>query len=229
MSEPGRAPRILLVDDDRALLDLMALTLIEGDYEVTTALDGEKALAVLHAEPVDAVVCDVSMPNMDGLEFCRRVRSEGRTVPILLATALGSEADEATGLASGADDYLTKPFRMRLLLGRIDALLRYDVPKHRAPVHIGELRIDGGAVMLGRRSIGATPPEIRLLEALVGRIGELVDNDTLLQAVRGVDVGPDHVVADLHVRRLRRKFEEADPAFDRIESVAGLGVRWRKD
>jgi DNA-binding response OmpR family regulator len=226
--------RVLLVDDDSALLDVLSLAVSEAGHDVCTAADGADALAqVLGATPPDVVVSDVNMPRIDGFGLCRRLREAGSRVPIVLLTSRDGEIDEALGLELGADDYMSKPFSTRVLLARIAALLRRQgrstEPSSTASLAVGDLRLDPDR--LDARYRGApltiTVSEFRLLEALARRPGIVLSRDRLLESVRGDDSVVDDRIIDTYVRRLRRKFEAIAADFVEIETVIGAGYRWR--
>lgn len=225
--------RILLVDDDGVLRDVLALAFGEAGHDVATAEDGAAALAAIAASAPDLLVADVNMPKLDGFALCRRLREKGSDLPILLLTSRDSEIDEALGLELGADDYVTKPFSTRVLLARIATLLRRHAAR-RAPgetyevVRAGGLELDTGRLS-GRyrgHEIALTLTEFRLLEALARRPGIVLGRARLLDLARSDDATVTARVIDTYVRRLRRKLEAVDPAFRGIETVVGAGYRW---
>jgi DNA-binding response OmpR family regulator len=234
--------RILLVDDDPSLLDALALAFGDEGHAVTTAVDGAGALTAIERDPPDAVVSDVNMPGIDGFTLCRKLRGAGNTVPIILLTSRDSDIDETLGLELGADDYVAKPFNVRVLLARISALLRRDALRARtastpavaeerhAPVVLGLLSLDPDRLegRYGGKLLTLTLTEFRLLEALVRRPGLVLSRDRLLEIVRGDDSVVAGRIVDTYVRRLRRKLEAIEPAFDRIETVIGAGYRYKE-
>jgi DNA-binding response OmpR family regulator len=225
--------RVLLVDDDAALLEVLSLAVGDAGHAVSTAPDGATALASILSAAPDVVVSDVNMPRLDGFALCRRVREAGCAVPIVLLTSRDGEIDEALGLELGADDYVSKPFSTRVLLARIEALLRRQRP--RSPVdaasivRVGKLEVDAERVEVryGGESIAMTLSELRLLEGLARRPGVVLSRDRLLEIVRGDDSVVEARIIDTYVRRLRRKLEAVSPGFDEIETVIGAGYRWR--
>ncbi|XXX72521.1 response regulator transcription factor [Sorangium sp. So ce134] len=226
--------RILLVDDDASLLEVLALAFQEAGHATLSARDGTAALALLRKERPEAVVCDVNMPGLDGFSLCRRLREQGDAVPLILLTSRDSEIDETLGLDLGADDYIAKPFSMRVLLARVAALLRRDALRRKAevepePIESGPLRLspDRLEVLFHGRQVAVTVTEFRLLEALVRRPDLVLSRARLLSIVRGDDTAVVDRIVDTYVRRLRRKLEQVDPAFDRIETVIGAGYRFR--
>jgi DNA-binding response OmpR family regulator len=226
--------RILIVDDDAALLDVLGLAFGDAGHEVTTAPDGAAALAAIARERPDALVSDVVMPRLDGFALCKKLREAKDPMPIVLLTSRDSEIDEALGLELGADDYVVKPFSTRVLLARVAALLRRDAlrrgdEKTEAPLRAGELSMD--VERLEARWRGAlvelTVTEFRLLEALARRPGVVQSRERLLDVVRGDDSVVVERIIDTYVRRLRRKLEGVDASFGAIETVIGAGYRWR--
>jgi DNA-binding response OmpR family regulator len=224
---------VLLVDDDRELLDVLSLAMTEAGHEVEVAPDGAAGLERIAARAPAVLVTDVNMPRLDGFALCKRLRDEGRTFPIVILTSRDTEIDEALGLELGADDYVTKPFSTRVLLARISALLRRDVLRAATEpagetVKAGALELDIGRIEARYRSveITLTLTEFRLLEALARRPGIVMGRERLLELARGDDSVVTDRVIDTYVRRLRRKLESIDPAFASIETVVGAGYRW---
>jgi DNA-binding response OmpR family regulator len=232
-------PRVLLIDDDNELLDVLSLAFEEAGYEVATAADGRAGLAAMTRERPDAIVSDVNMPAVDGFQLCRTLRKKGDFVPLVLLTSRDGEIDEALGLELGADDYVAKPFRTRVLLARVAALLRRDAlrgaaaraPEGEAVVVRGELAIDPGRLEIRWRgeAITTTVGEFRVLECLARRPGIVLSRDRLLEQIHGDGSVVGDRIVDTYVRRLRRKLEAVDPAFERIETIVGAGYRWRDD
>lgn len=224
-----RMARLLVADDDPALLDLLAMVLTGDGHAVDAVANG--LMAHKRAPEADLLVADVNMPGLDGFSLCRRLRAEGHRLPIVLLTARDSEIDEALGLDLGADDYVHKPFRMRVLQSRIAALLRRTTPPDDADVlEVGSLRLDAHRLATSWRGalLPATVSEFRLLQALAGRPGIVQDRAALMEKMRGDDSVVVDRIIDTYVRRLRRAFESVDPTFDAIETVIGAGYRWRE-
>lgn len=229
----AKVPRILLIDDDAALLDALALAFEDAGHEVTTATDGLRGLEAVTREAPDAIVSDVNMPGLDGFALCKKLRDAGHRIPLLLLTSRDDEIDEALGLELGADDYVAKPFSTRVLLARVAAILRRDAMRaarepERAVVK-GELELFPERLEVRYRSaaVVVTVTEFRLLEALASRAGRVLSRDRLLEIVRGDDSVVAERIIDTYVRRLRRKLEAIDPGFDRIETMIGAGYRWK--
>jgi DNA-binding response OmpR family regulator len=227
--------RILLVDDDTSLLDVLSMSFADAGYEVRTAPDGVAALESIAKSPPDVVVSDVNMPRLDGFSLCRRLREDGVTAAILLLTSRDNEIDEALGLELGADDYVVKPFSTRVLLARVAALLRRNAvraspaPSAEQTLRSGELELSVERLEATYRGVPLvlTLTEFRLVEALVRRKAIVLSRDRLLEIVRGDDSVVAERIIDTYVRRLRRKFESIAPDFDAIETVIGAGYRWR--
>jgi DNA-binding response OmpR family regulator len=225
--------QILLIEDDAALVDVLALAFEDAGHRVATARDGLEGLGRIAERRPDLVVSDVNMPRLDGFSLCRRLREAGDLVPLILLTSRDSEIDQALGLELGADDYVVKPFSTRVLIARARALLRRQEARaagaRRAGVAVGHLELDPERIEARWRGtlVAVTLTEFRLLEALAGRPGVVFGRDRLLELARGDDSVVDARLVDTYVRRLRRKLEAIDPGFDRIETVIGAGYRFR--
>ena len=218
--------RVLLIDDDPALLDMVALLLEDAGHTVETAADGREGWRRIGRRPPDLVVADVNMPQVDGFTLCRRLRAEGPAIPIVLLTSRDTPIDEALGLELGADDYVTKPFDGRVLLARIRRLVDRRPPAktvQRGRLHLDPERL---AVRYADRPVSVTVSEFRLLAALAERPGVVLDRGRLLERMRQDDSTVGERIVDTYIRRLRRKLEAVDPAFAAIETVVGAGYRW---
>jgi DNA-binding response OmpR family regulator len=228
--------RILLVDDDPNVLDMLALTLQDEGHEVETATDGNAGLRAAERGRADLVISDVNMPGLDGFTLCHRLRSGGFVAPIVLLTARDGDIDEALGLELGADDYVVKPFSARVLLLRVAALLRREQlraagPSHDLPVvRVGPLLLvpERMEATWSGQPFTTTLTEFRLLVALASRPGTVHSRDQLLERIRG-DVHVDGRLIDTYVRRIRKKLRELEPDFDAIDTVPGVGYRWRAE
>jgi DNA-binding response OmpR family regulator len=214
--------KVLLIDDDASLLDLVALAFEDAGWTVLTAQDGLAGYDAIKAHAPSVVVSDVNMPRLDGFSLCRKLRAEQDFVPLLLLTSRGDEIDEALGLELGADDYLSKPFSTRVLLARAQVLVRRE---QRREAGASSDRPDDTAVRQGKTTL----TEFRLLEALARRPGRVLSRDRLLEIVRGDESVVAARIVDTYVGRLRRKLEQVDADFDRIETVVGAGYRWRDE
>ncbi|MEJ7832565.1 MAG: response regulator transcription factor [Nocardioides sp.] len=221
--------RVLVVDDDRTVREVVVSYLRAAGHDVVEAEDGESALVLFQEQPADLVVLDLMMPGIDGLEVCRRLR-EISDVPIVMLTALGSEQDRVVGLQRGADDYVTKPFSPRELVLRVDSILRRTVDQttSSAPVvQDGDLVVDRTRheARRGSEPLALTSREFDLLSFLLANPGQAFSRDELLQQVWGWTIG-DKSTVTVHVRRLREKIE-ADPTNPtRLVTVWGVGYRW---
>lgn len=226
--------KIVLIDDEQALLDVLALTFEDAGHEVITAHDGSAGLQLTLEEHPDLVVSDVNMPVRDGFWLCKELRTRGSTVPIILLTARDNEIDEALGLELGADDYVAKPFSTRVLLARVTSLLRRQELRQRrgpkaTPLTLGHLQLfaDSLEVYYRGHPVTVTVTEFRLLDAIAGASGAVLSRDRLLAMVRDDNSVVAVRIIDTYVRRIRRKLEAIDPEFDEIETVVGAGYRWR--
>jgi DNA-binding response OmpR family regulator len=224
------AKSILLIDDDALMRRSLAFNLERSGYRVRTEGSAEDGLAAARLERPDLVVLDIGLPGMDGLDAVRIFRSQ-LDLPVIFLTARRRELDEVLGLELGADDYVTKPFDLDVLLARIKVVLRRMQPQPDAappgPLRVGDLEIDPGAhtVRLGEAVIEATPKEFDLLYALALHAGNLVTTDELLAQVWGAEFAGQPQVVYVHVRWLREKVE-ADPNHpQRIVTIRGLGYK----
>ncbi|MBN8280619.1 MAG: response regulator transcription factor [Gammaproteobacteria bacterium] len=219
--------KILVADDDRDLLELVAFTLAQSGYLALKAPDGPSALQAFAAEAPDLVILDINMPGMSGFQVCEEVRRKSR-VPVMMLTVRGEEEDLVRALELGADDYLNKPFSPRTLLARVKALLRRAGMEASSPVAAGRLRLDVEEHTL---QVGAQPPvrltklELRLLQLLVANAGHAVSSDRLLLQVWGRRGAGDRQLLKQLVHRVRQKIERdpANPAI--LATVPGAGYR----
>jgi two-component system, OmpR family, response regulator ChvI len=230
---------IALVDDDRNILTSVSIALQQEGFVTRVYTDPETALKAISDTLPDLGVFDIKMPGMDGMELLRRLR-EFSSVPVIFLTSKDDELDEALGLAMGADDYISKPFSQRLLIARIRAILR------RRELERGEANASGGAepepprlergrltmdparhkVVWDDRAVSLTVTEFLILEALAQRPGVVKSRNQLLDVAYSDDVYVDDRTIDSHIKRIRRKFRVADPAFDSIETLYGVGYRF---
>ncbi|HKO39580.1 MAG TPA: response regulator transcription factor [Solirubrobacterales bacterium] len=203
--------RVLIVEDDVDIADVLRRSLRNEGYEVRTSADGVEALDVAAGFVPDLVVLDLGLPGMDGVEVCRRLRSDG-DVPILMLTARSETEDRVTGLDSGADDYLVKPFERQELLARIRALLRRRPPRGSASLAVADLTLnpDTREVRRGEREIELTNREFELLEFLMRNERLVVSRERLLDEVWGYDPMAATNTIDVFISNLRRKLEEGD-------------------
>jgi len=222
--------KVLIVEDDPAILRGLADNLRFEKYEVLTATDGDTGYKLQHSDNPDLIVLDLMLPKMSGLELCRKLRTEGRQVPILMLTARGEEADRVVGLDLGADDYVTKPFSVMELMARIRALLRRTSSAKSLPneLSFGNIEIDFLRYVARRRgkAVDMTRKEFAIMRLLGSRSGEVVTRDELLNEVWGTEAFPVTRTVDNHIAGLRAKLE-ADPAKPvYIRTVHGVGYQF---
>ena len=228
---------IALVDDDRNILTSVAMTLETEGYTVRTYSDGAEALRGMTADPVDLAILDIKMPRMDGLELLERLRKQS-DLPVIFLTSKDDEVDELMGLRMGADDYIKKPFSQRLLIERIRALLRRQTLGKAEPsaapgpevIQRGELLLDPARHLCNwkQRSVDLTVTEFLLLKALAQRPGHVKSRDQLMDAAYGENIYVDDRTIDSHIKRLRKKFKQVDGEFNEIETLYGVGYRYRE-
>ncbi len=229
---------IALVDDDRNILTSVSMTLEAEGFHVRTYTDGESALQGLATRPVDLAVLDIKMPRMDGMELLQRLRAKSQ-LPVIFLTSKDEEVDQLMGLRLGADDYITKPFSQRLLLERIRALLRRGEllraeAAGAAPAGVmvrGELSLDETRHQcLWRTSdIQLTVTEFLLVKALAARPGLVKSRDQLIDAAYGENIYVDDRTIDSHIKRVRKKFRQIDESFNHIETLYGIGYRYKEE
>jgi len=231
---------IALVDDDENILTSVSMFLENEGYRVRAYHDGASALAALGKEPPDLAILDVKMPRMDGLELLRRLRQSG-DLPVIFLTSKDDEFDEALGLNLGADDYITKPFSQRLLGERIKAVLRRsrpqsedEAPEDGAPdqkvIVQGRLTLDPNrhSCAWDGEPVRLTVTEFLILHSLAQRPGYVKSRDALMDAAYDDQVYVDDRTIDSHIKRVRKKFREVDREFDAIETLYGVGYRYKE-
>jgi len=224
------AVRVLIVDDDRALRDALRRALVLAGYEPIAVETGEAALTEVARSEPDAVVLDIGLPDVDGLEVCRRLRRSGRRVPVLMLTARDEVSDRIGGLDAGADDYLVKPFDVGELRARLRALLRRSgMNGDGSGVSFQELRLDGGrhGVSVGERFVELTRTEFQLLELLMRNAGRVLPHELIYERVWGYDFGPASNALRVYIGYLRRKLEQAG-ARPLLHTVRGVGYVLRE-
>ncbi len=230
-------PTIALVDDDRNILTSVSIALEAEGFKVRTYNDGTEAMRGLSANPVDLAVLDIKMPRMDGMELLGRLR-QNSNVPVIFLTSKDDEIDEVLGLRMGADDYITKPFSQRLLIERIRALLRRERATQdgteqegvEPPLVRGDLMLDPARHLCTWKSepINLTVTEFLILKALAQRPGHVKNRDQLMDSAYGDSIYVDDRTIDSHIKRLRKKFKDADDDFAQIETLYGVGYRYRE-
>jgi DNA-binding response OmpR family regulator len=217
------AGSVLLVEDEETLASLVGAYLVQEGFRVASVASGEAALARIEREPVRLVVLDLNLPDMDGIDVCRRIRARS-TVPIVMLTARDEETDRLTGLGAGADDYIGKPFSPRELVARMKAVLRRAEPAANGEaLELGDVTIDqaGHEVLVAGEPVDLRPKEFDLLAYLVQNRGAVVSRDTLLERVWGYEYAGGTRTVDVHVAQLRRKLGRPDL----IRTVRGAGYK----
>jgi DNA-binding response OmpR family regulator len=218
-------PKVLVVEDEESIASFVALYLKKGGFAVTIAGNGAEALARAAAESPALIVLDLALPDIDGIDVCRRIRQRS-DVPILMLTARDDDVDKIIGLEVGADDYLTKPFNPRELVARVKSILRRASPSRRlesAVLAHGDLSIDAGRreVIVAGQEVQLAPKEFDLLWELLDHRGIVLTRDQLLERVWGYTFAGDTRTVDVHVRQLRRKLGDACP----VVTVWGVGYK----
>ena len=223
-------PKVLIVEDDGAMATALKDGFAYEGYEVTLARDGEAGLKAARETAPDLVVLDVMLPRMSGLDVCKRLRSDGSALPIIMLTARGQEIDKVLGLKLGADDYVTKPFGLMELMARVEALLRRTSgsTRHAESYGFGDVVVDFKKAELKKRGavVEVTARELKLLEYFVSHRGVVVPRERLLDQVWEYDSAPLTRTVDMHVAKLRKKIEDdpADPRF--IVTVHRMGYKF---
>jgi two-component system response regulator ChvI len=246
MTETNTMPTIALVDDDRNILTSVSIALEAEGYKVETYTDGASALDGLLARPPQLAIFDIKMPRMDGMELLRRLRQKS-DIPVIFLTSKDEEIDELFGLKMGADDFITKPFSQRLLVERVRAVLRR-VSNREAASTGGSTAPKPGAAQLARslergqlvmdqerhtctwknEAVTLTVTEFLILHSLAQRPGVVKSRDALMDAAYDEQVYVDDRTIDSHIKRLRKKFKMVDNDFDMIETLYGVGYRFRE-
>ena len=231
---------IALVDDDRNILTSVSIALQAEGFLTRVYSDGETALKALTENPADLAILDIKMPRMDGLELLRRLRERVAT-PVIFLTSKDDELDEALGLAMGAEDYIAKPFSQRLLIARIRAILRRAELTQKSAdgeaeatvekLERGRLSMDPARhrVSWNGDDVTLTVTEFLILETLAQRPGIVKTRNQLMDAAYQDDIYVDDRTIDSHIKRIRRKFRQVDPAFDAIETLYGAGYRFSEE
>ena len=233
---------ITLVDDDENIVASVSLALESHGHEVKAFYDGASGLAALEGDPPDLAILDVKMPRLDGMEVLRRLRQTSG-VPVIILTSKDDEIDEILGFNLGADDYIRKPFSQRLLIERVKAVLRRANPEEEPSLGVGgAAAAENKAIKRGRLTLDParhdclwdgdpvrlTVTEFLLLQSLAQRPGFVKSRDNLMDAAYEDQVYVDDRTIDSHIKRMRKKFREVDPQFDAIETLYGVGYRYRE-
>jgi DNA-binding response OmpR family regulator len=217
--------RVVLAEDDPAISEPLARALLREGYAVDVAPDGQSALSSAR-DGIDLLILDLGLPELDGLEVCRRLRAEGSTLPILVLTARADEVDTVVGLDAGADDYVTKPFRLAELLARARALLRRGGPEHTAAEPLVRIDIEARRAWFGDTELHLAPKEFDLLAILVREEGKVVPRDQIMKEVWGTRWLSSSKTLDMHISVLRRKLGDDATAPTFITTVRGVGFRF---
>ncbi|MGE0211352.1 MAG: response regulator transcription factor [Parvibaculaceae bacterium] len=230
-------PIIALVDDDRHILTSVSIALEAEGYQTTSYTDGAAALQGLQDNPPDMAIFDIKMPRMDGMELLRRLRQR-TDMPVIFLTSKDDEIDELFGLKMGADDFIRKPFSQRLLVERVKAVLRRAIPRDGTVQTVEPSRaIERGKLLMDpdrhsctwdARNVVLTVTEFLILQALAQRPGIVKSRDALMDAAYDDQVYVDDRTIDSHIKRLRKKFKAVDDSFDAIETLYGVGYRFRE-
>ncbi|HYB54875.1 MAG TPA: response regulator transcription factor [Alphaproteobacteria bacterium] len=228
---------IALVDDDRNFLASVSMALEAEGFAVRAYSDGDEALRGIAAHPVDLAILDIKMPRMDGMELLARLRKT-TAMPIIFLTSKDDEVDEVLGLRMGADDYITKPFSQRLLIERIRTLLRRselaqgsaEGGNGEGTVVRGDLVLDPGRHLCSWKghAVSLTVTEFLILKALAQRPGLVKSRDQLMDAAYGEHIYVDDRTIDSHIKRVRKKLKSADDSFNQIETLYGIGYRYKE-
>ena len=235
---PTNTPTIALVDDDRNILISVTMALEAEGFKVKTYNDGEAALAGLLESLPQLVVLDIKMPRMDGMEVLSRLREKSK-IPVIFLTSRDDEVDEVIGLRMGADDYIKKPFSQRLLIERIKTLLRRNSAAEPAAatsgseeqIVRGHLKLDDAKHLCTWKDepVSLTVTEYLLIKALAERPGHVRNRDQLIDMAYGENIYIDDRTVDSHIKRVRKKFKDLDPEFNHIETLYGVGYRYKEE
>ncbi|MGB9813142.1 MAG: response regulator transcription factor [Thermovenabulum sp.] len=227
--------KILVVDDEPNILELIKFNLENNGFKVITACNGERVLEMIKAENLDLILLDVMLPGVDGFELCKIIRRKNETsdIPIILITAKSEEIDKILGLEIGADDYITKPFSVRELIARVKAVLRRadKKDKNEKIIKISDIIIDVDKheVTVKGKKIELTPKEFELLKLFALNPGRVFSRDYLLEKIWGYDYLGDTRTVDVHIRHLRQKIEENSDETNYIETVRGVGYKFKEE
>jgi DNA-binding response OmpR family regulator len=220
--------RVLLAEDDIAIAEPLARALRREGYDVDLRTDGPSALRHAQSGAVDLLVLDLGLPGMDGLEVCRRLRTDGHAFPVLVLTARADEVDTVVGLDAGADDYVTKPFRLAELLARVRALLRRGTPEPGSAARGVRIDVDSHRAYVGEEELSLTAKEFDLLRVLVRDAGRVITREQLMREVWDTTWWSSTKTLDMHISWLRKKLgdDATNPRF--ITTVRGVGFRFER-
>ncbi len=230
-------PTIALVDDDRNILTSVSIALEAEGYRIQTYTDGASALDGIRTDPPDLAILDIKMPRMDGMELLRRLRQKSE-MPVIFLTSKDEEIDELFGLKMGADDFIRKPFSQRLLVERVKAVLRRANPREASARPADSKVLERGLLVMDPERhtctwkgepVTLTVTEFLILQSLATRPGVVKSRNALMDAAYDDQVYVDDRTIDSHIKRLRKKFKAVDDAFDMIETLYGVGYRFKED
>lgn len=231
-------PTVLVVEDEEAFLDALEIGLTQEGFRVELARDGAEALERWEAIEPDVILLDLMLPRVSGVDVCREIRSKSK-VPIIMVTAKSSEIDTVVGLEVGADDYVTKPYRMRELVARMRAVMRRSehlgdgdaaADDDASVLEVGDVRLDAARheVTVGGELVSLPLKEFELLELMLANAGRVLSRDVLIDRVWGHDYVGDTKTLDVHIKRLRSKVEPDPPNPTRIVTIRGLGYKYER-
>jgi len=227
---PMNKATILIIDDEKDVIEMVRYNLDKEGYDVISATDGTSGLEIAQRHKLDLILLDLMMPGIDGLEVCRRLRADTRTsrVPVIMLTAKATESDRIVGLEMGADDYVTKPFSPRELVARVKALLRRTTTQSEPQqvVRHGELAIDVARheVTYGGKAVALTATEFRILHLLATKPGRVLSRDDIIDSALGRDANVFDRTIDVHITAIRRKLGRGS---EQIETIRGFGYKFR--
>jgi len=220
--------QILVVEDEQRMADLLRRTLQEEGHQVIMAADGKEGFEIARSSPFDVIILDVMLPGMDGMAVARQLRERRNQTPVLILTARDAPADVIKGLDCGADDYLTKPFSIEILLARIRAVSRRGAVARPVCLEISDVKLDPASrrVTRGGETLGLTPREYKLLELLMRNPGRAISRDSILESVWGFESDVNENTLEVFVRQLRLKVDTREPKL--IHTVRGFGYMMRE-
>jgi two-component system response regulator ChvI len=235
MNAANNTPRIIIVDDDRNIVISITIALKEEGWKVSSFHDGESGLQGIIENNPDLVILDIKMPRMDGTEVLQKLR-ETSNVPVIFLTSKDDEIDEIIGLKLGADDYITKPFSQRLLITRIKTILKRASFKAAQPednhknLTLGALTLDHDRFLCtwNKHPLDLTVTEFLLVQTLTSRPGHVKSREQLIQSAYGDNIYVDDRTIDSHIKRIRQKFKKIDPEFEMIETLYGIGYKYKE-
>lgn len=224
--------KILIIDDEAHIVELIKYNLESNGYKAYTSYNGSDGLKSAEENPVDLIILDLMLPDMDGLEVCKALKRKDETasIPIIMLTAKSSEFDKILGLELGADDYVTKPFSVRELMARVKVILRRSFQDNVESkiISIGDLKIDLAKYQVSKngKKLGLTLKEFELLRLMSSNRGKVFTREMLLESIWGYDYCGDTRTVDVHIRHLRQKIEDDDNNPKYIETIRGIGYRF---